>query len=264
MIISDSSFTVYAHVNKINGKMYVGITKRKVEERWHNGKGYKNCIAFNNAIKKYGWNNFDHEIIASNLTEEEACNMEKTLIKGFNLQNSNYGYNINNGGKKASLSEETKKKIGDALRGRIISEEVRKIYSEAHKGYKPTKEQIEKAAASNRGRKRTPEQIQRIREAKIGSKYHSRKTKEEYDEYIKRLSESIREYYKIHKMEPRGEKKVLCIETNTTYNSIEIAAKTLNICRSSISECAAGKRKSAGGYHWKFVLETLETIESAS
>ena len=261
MIIENGPFTVYMHINKINGKMYVGITKRKPEERWKNGADYKNCIAFNNAIKKYGWDNFEHVIFASNLTEDEACNIERLLIEKLELQNSKYGYNINKGGKKASLGEETKKKIGDALRGRTISPEIRKIYSEAHKGIKRTPEAIKKTAEANRGKKRTPEQLEKMREVRLGMKYQHHKTPEELHEIY---SKAFKEYYKTHKREPHDEKKVLCIETNTVYRSIEAAAKELSIVRSSISECASGKRKSAGGYHWQFVLETLETTERTS
>ena len=244
MIIENGPFTVYMHINKINGKMYVGITKRKPEVRWKNGTNYKNCIAFNNAIEKYGWDNFEHVIFASNLTEDEACNIERLLIEKLELQNSKYGYNISNGGKKAFISEATKKKIGDALRGKTISLEIRKIYSEAHKG-----------------RKCSPEQIEKIRKAHTGMKYQHHKTPEELHEIY---SKALKEYYKTHKREPHDEKKVLCVETNTVYSSIEAAAKELSIVRSSISECASGKRKSAGGYHWQFVLETLETTERTS
>ena len=35
-------FTVYCHINKINGKKYVGITKQNPEIRWHSGNGYNN------------------------------------------------------------------------------------------------------------------------------------------------------------------------------------------------------------------------------
>ena len=50
-------------------------------------------VLFWNAIQKYGWDNFQHEIIASGLTSEEAGHMEQLLIKELNLANKDYGYN---------------------------------------------------------------------------------------------------------------------------------------------------------------------------
>lgn len=98
MIIYNDNYTVYVHINKTNNKMYFGITKQKPEDRWLNGKGYLYNLHFTNAIKKYGWNGFEHEIIASHLTQEEACNMEKLLIKTFHTNNKLYGYNQDEGG----------------------------------------------------------------------------------------------------------------------------------------------------------------------
>lgn len=37
-------YTVYMHVNKINGKKYFGQTKLKVEYRWRHGKGYETQV----------------------------------------------------------------------------------------------------------------------------------------------------------------------------------------------------------------------------
>lgn len=92
-------WTVYYHQNKINGKIYVGITSRDLKDRFgKDGCKYKHSIHFYAAIQKYGWENFEHEIFASNLTKEEAENMERILIKSFNLQNNKFGYNIEDGG----------------------------------------------------------------------------------------------------------------------------------------------------------------------
>lgn len=47
--------------------------------------------------------------------------------------------------------------------------------------------------------------------------------------------------------------KVLCVETDTIYNSASEAARQTGIAQANISACCNGKRKTAGGYHWKFV-----------
>ena len=48
-------------------KYYIGITSQAVNKRWKNGKGYKSSPYFYNAIQKYGWNNFEHNILFTDL-----------------------------------------------------------------------------------------------------------------------------------------------------------------------------------------------------
>ena len=80
-------------------KRYIGITSyKKVEYRWNNGKGYKNNIHFTNAINKYGWDNFEHIIIAKGLTEDEAKWLEIELIREWDSTNQDKGYNVTMGG----------------------------------------------------------------------------------------------------------------------------------------------------------------------
>ena len=64
------NYKVYLHTLP-NGKRYVGITKQEPEKRWLNGKGYIQQD-FRADIDFYGWENILHEIIADNLTEEQA------------------------------------------------------------------------------------------------------------------------------------------------------------------------------------------------
>jgi len=103
------------HTNLTNGKMYVGITGKGAAHRW--SKGYRHCTKFNHAIKKYGWDGFDHRVLVDNITKEEAEEIEKNLISDLMLQCDEYGYNIQNGGDAPKMTKETKKKISEANMG---------------------------------------------------------------------------------------------------------------------------------------------------
>ena len=90
------NYCVYAHVNKTNGKMYIGITNNP-QSRWANkGNNYKNCTHFYNAIQKYGWDGFNHVIIFQNISLFIANIIEEELIKKYNTIDN--GYNIKSGG----------------------------------------------------------------------------------------------------------------------------------------------------------------------
>ena len=67
-------YCIYLHRNLINGKVYIGQTKfgDNPNKRWQSGEGYKKQTNFYEDISKYGWDNFDHIILASNLTLEKA------------------------------------------------------------------------------------------------------------------------------------------------------------------------------------------------
>lgn len=56
------NYCVYKHTSPSN-KVYIGITSQEPERRWKNGNGYKKNLYFTKAIKKYGWDNFAHEIL---------------------------------------------------------------------------------------------------------------------------------------------------------------------------------------------------------
>ena len=93
-------YTVYQHKNKINNKVYIGITSRDPQTRWGSqGCNYKSSPYFYNAIQKYGWDNFEHNILYTNLTKEQACKLEQTLIQKYNAMNREFGYNSTSGNK---------------------------------------------------------------------------------------------------------------------------------------------------------------------
>lgn len=130
-------WTVYKHTSP-NGKVYIGITSKNPEKRWNNGTGYKTNTYFWNAIQKYGWDNFKHEIIATDLPSEAAYELEIKLIAEHDSTNPTKGYNHSTGGevitKGVVPSEECRKKISDKLTGRTLSEQTKEKLKIAQKG----------------------------------------------------------------------------------------------------------------------------------
>ena len=108
----EQKWCVYCHTSP-SGKRYIGITSKIPKYRWQNGNGYNRQPYFWRAIQKYGWDNFEHEILINNLSQQDACKMEKYFIKLFNSNNPQYGYNNTDGGEGKSgwhPSEESKLK----------------------------------------------------------------------------------------------------------------------------------------------------------
>ena len=134
--MNEELYCVYMHKNKINGKIYIGQTmhNHNPEVRWgKNGMGYKNNNHFWSSIQKYGWDNFEHNILAKDLSKEEADELEIYYIQKFNTQNDKFGYNIACGGHNGGFphSSETKKKISDSLKGKPIFKETKQKISES-------------------------------------------------------------------------------------------------------------------------------------
>ena len=137
-------WTVYMHISP-NNKKYIGITSQKTEYRWHSdGSGYKDNNYFYNAIKKYGWDNFQHIIIVKGLSEDDAKWLEMELIKIWDTTNQEKGYNILSGGQTnngknnpfygKSHTKESINKMKISHIGNFPNDETRKKISEMRKG----------------------------------------------------------------------------------------------------------------------------------
>lgn len=75
-----------------SGKSYIGQTTYSIYHRaGADGKRYKNCVVFYNAIQKYGLENFTIEIL-DEVPEEELDKIEGMFIKKYNTIRPN-GYN---------------------------------------------------------------------------------------------------------------------------------------------------------------------------
>lgn len=58
----NKKYYIYIHTCP-NKKRYIGLSKNP-KQRWNNGDGYKANLEFYKQIKKYGWENIKHEIVA--------------------------------------------------------------------------------------------------------------------------------------------------------------------------------------------------------
>lgn len=154
--------SAYIHIFK-NDKCYIGQTSTNPNDRWQcNGINYKRQLVYR-AIKKYGWNNTSHIVICNGLTQEEVDEMEVALISLFKSNNREFGYNVSNGGNSVGKhSEETKKKISKANKGKLRSEETIEKIRKNRKG---------KCTGENNGmygKQHSEESINKMREVKKG------------------------------------------------------------------------------------------------
>lgn len=139
----------------MNGKYYVGQTTQKPESRFrrHGNDASSSKYPFHRAIQKHGKENFVFEVIALAQSAEELNSLERLWITLTASYVPGIGYNCHYGGNSRIPNEETKRKIGDA-----------------HKGKKRSPEHIAKTAAGNTGQKRSTEQRKRMSDAHKGQK----------------------------------------------------------------------------------------------
>lgn len=113
---------VYLATNLINGKKYVGYTTKELSERIKghirkskNKRDKHYFYLFQNALRKYGPDNFAWEILHSCDNLDEVTKMEISFIKELNTI-SPKGYNLTEGGNGGIQSQETKDKISQSLK----------------------------------------------------------------------------------------------------------------------------------------------------
>lgn len=101
----DKKYLVYK-LTSPSGKHYIGFTSRSLEHRVAGHlDAYRRCIQrgqplsrFYSACKKYPVKLWQREILFESSVKEEATDVEKRMIKEYNTQDQNYGYNIADGG----------------------------------------------------------------------------------------------------------------------------------------------------------------------
>lgn len=255
-----SQYCVYMHTSP-NEKRYIGITEKSPEKRWRNGTGYSNNRQFMNAIKKYGWANFRHEVLFSDLSKESAQRIEQLLIFVYKSADPNNGYNRTLGGESAS--------------GWVHTEDEKLRMSESHKGEKnhfygknhtdESLEKMRKASLGNNnwlGRKHSEESKEKIRQARIGVSSRSgwKMTQEQKDKisekrkalcknesFIKLMREASRNKKTVYQYTLGGDLVQTWDSRHHAENDFISGRKSL-----AIGKCCQGNCKSAYGYIWSY------------
>ena len=228
-------YIVYKHTAP-NGKCYIGMTCQTIERRARpDGRGYLGCDAFYNAILKYGWDSFTHEILDTGLTYDEACEKECFYIREYHSLTTEWGYNLATGGNANKvMSEESKQKMSRSLTGRKkgpLSEETKRKLRESRLGKKTGP--------------RSEEYRKRLSEALTGRTFS--------EQHRQHISDSKRGVY-AGSNNPRA-RKVLCVETGVVFDTIKDAGVFTGGSPCNIGHCCHGRLKTSGGYHWQFAEE---------
>ena len=107
---------IYKAINKINNKIYIGQTWQKLNDRIYAHVTRKNCNYFHNAIKKYGIDTFDWEMIFESNIQLELDNKEKYFINLYKSNIHEFGYNLQEGGRGGKPNDATKNKMSESAK----------------------------------------------------------------------------------------------------------------------------------------------------
>lgn len=278
--INKNTYSVYRHKNKINGKVYIGLTCQvPTSRRWgRNGNSYKSQTHFYRAIQKYGWNKFDHDVLFSNLSQKEANEIERKLIAFYDSTNQDKGYNIQYGGMANRVNEKTKKILSENHKG-LMAGEKHPMYGKHHSEdskrkisevqYKPL---FQYDRFTGNFIKRFESTLEAEKELNIPNANISAvclKRMKTIHNFVFRYESDNVSFGKPLSNEEldwinRNDSNTPIVQYDLkgnyikTFKSIVDATHETNTSKSSISGCLSEKNKVGGNYIWKYLSDVKE------
>lgn len=244
---ANGNWLIYCITNKIDGKVYVGLTtdlrsrlcKHFSEAR--NNRGYR----LHEAIREYGEDNFETSVLCYCASLEEALEREMEYV---NLFDSNFnGYNSTLGGNTSPYNteeslESMKAKVSKALMGRSLSEETKQKLRAGALGRKHTDEAKGKMSQSRKGKPLSEKNKIGISNALKGRVF----------------TETQKQNMKQAAITARGV-SVRCIDTGHEFETILDAARWLRLngfpkaCPSAIKRACTGVTERAYKLRWEVI-----------
>lgn len=236
-------YIVYCTRNSKNAKIYIGVHGTKTPFKFD---GYLGCgvttdgqnkekTYFQKAVAKYGVNNFIRTVIAVFDNEDEAYALEEILVDEKFVKRKDT-YNLALGGKNLNLDHVSikKKTAKYDLQGKLVA----------------TFNSIKDAANSIGVHETSISDVANYKCNTCGG-YVWRIFEDKPDKFIKLNLNK----FKVVQYSKTGYKK-------KTWESAAEAAKSLNCDRATITACCKLKRKSCGGYQWRYFEDGLESVDA--
>lgn len=266
---------IYKATNKYNGKIYIGLTTKTLQDRIksHKSDSRNGTTYFNRAVRKYGVEGFDWEVVDTAESIEELQQKEIYYIDLYNtFDNPDEGYNTASGGQFFEVTEEEKKRrservrgeknpmygVPSPMRGRTFSKEHRKKMSESGKkvdrhwlrgGTNPSAVPVIELTSL----KVYPTITEAVKDTKVSETgvYNSING----DKYIKGLKFKRYEEGVVYEKVPKGPTRkvpVRNIDTGEVFKSITEASEKYGCARKGIRDCCNGIRETYKDFRWEY------------
>jgi len=273
---------VYGIFNRINGKLYIGVTKHTANKRWHMhtwaSKNKPNSMVISKAISKYGVDSFFVSCLKEFDNYNDALQYEVECIEKYNPEyNTAPGGNTVTGVKwsserrektinslKKSWDKERKIKQSATMKGRVPRAAIDASIIAKKDGKKPVvclndgmefPGIISAAKYYNVSASSIGEALNGRMHSPRGSLFFSWKSDLHDDSDIGKILEEkiLARQIAINRVHVLKEKRVVNLDTGESWQSTTIAAKALGVSPSLISMlCKNGKFSQKAGGRMKF------------